>query len=326
MTGSESERYDGISMKAAVISSVGELAVVDAPEPVPGPDQVLVDIDAIGVGYVDVMARRGQYPYFPGAGSVPGLEVVGRVSAAGTNVPVGLIGQRALALPSFGGFAEKAVADASRVFPAPPSADAADVVALGVNALVAELALHRVWASAGDDVLIRGAGGGIGVLATQIAHARGAEVTVITSSAARCEHLRALGAAHVVDRTASPLPDRTYDVIVDTVAGPDLGQHLELLRPNGRYILCGGAGGAPGPESLAPLLREFHKSPTLFAFSLNSVGPDELRSSWERIVTLLAEHRLSAVIDQRFPLINAAAALQRVEDGKPFGKVVLHPN
>lgn len=325
MTCPESESYDGNFMKAAVISPTGELTIVDVPEPVPGPNQVLIDIDAIGAGYVDVMARRGQYPYSPGAGSVPGLEVVGHVSAAGANVTAGLIGQRALALPAFGGFAEKAVADANRVFPAPPGADAADVVALGVNALVAELALHRVWASAGDDVLIRGAGGGIGVLATQIAHVRGAEVTVVTSSAARGERLRALGAMHVVDRTASPLPDRTYDVVVDTVAGPDLGRHLELLRPNGRYILCGGAGGAPGPESLGPLLRQFHKSPTLFAFSLNSVGPEELRSSWERIVTLLAERRLSPVLDQRFPLIDAEAALQWVADGKQFGKVVLYP-
>lgn len=312
-------------MKAVIVRSSGDLAVVDAPEPGPGPGQVLIDIDAIGVGYVDVMARRGEYAYFPGAGSVPGLEVVGRVTTVGPNTPEALAGQRVLALPAFGGYAEKVVADADRVFPAPPGTDAADVVTLGVNALVAEGALHRVGAAAGERVLVRGAGGGIGVLATQIAHARGAEVTVVTSSPARGERLRALGAAQVVDRTGSALPGGKYDVVVDTVAGPDLGKHLELLRPNGRYVLCGGAGGSPGPEAFAPLLSHFHASPTLYAFSLNSLSPEDLRASWARIVTLLADGRLSAVLDRRLPLTDADAALRLVESGKPFGKVVLAP-
>ncbi|GAA1678532.1 quinone oxidoreductase family protein [Streptomyces yatensis] len=312
-------------MKAVIVRSSGDLAVADVPEPVPGPGQVLVDVDAIGVGYVDVMARRGEYAYFPGAGSVPGLEVVGRVTAVGPNAPEAPAGRRVLALPAFGGYAEKVVADADRVFPAPPGADAADVVTLGVNALVAEGALHRAGAAAGERVLVRGAGGGIGVLATQIAHARGAEVTVVTSSPARGERLRALGAARVVDRTGSALPGETYDVVVDTVAGPDLGKHLELLRPNGRYVLCGAAGGSPGPEAFAPLLSHFHASPTLYALSLNSLSPEDLRSSWERIVTLLADGRLSAVLDRRLPLTEADAALRLVESGKPFGKVVLSP-
>ncbi|MFE2675876.1 quinone oxidoreductase family protein [Streptomyces hygroscopicus] len=312
-------------MKAAVVRASGELAVSEVPEPVPGPGQVLVDIDAIGVGYVDVMARRGEYPYFPGEGAVPGLEAAGRVTAVGPDAPEGLAGQRVLALPAFGGYAEKVVVDADRVLPAPRGADAADVVGLGVNALVAEVALHRAAVAAGERVLVRGAGGGIGVHATRIAYARGAEVTAVTSSPARGERLRALGAARVVDRTQSAVPEETYDVVVDTVAGPGLGEHLGLLRPNGRYVLCGGAGGVPGPESFGPLLSDFHKSPTLFALSLNSVSPEDLRLSWERITALLAEGRLSAVLDRRFPLTEAEAALRRVESGKVFGKVVLLP-
>ncbi|WAP53750.1 quinone oxidoreductase family protein [Streptomyces sp. S465] len=321
-------------MKAVVVRSSAELAVVDAPEPVPGRGQVLVDVDAIGAGYVDVMARRGEYAYFPGVGSVPGLEVVGRVAAVGPDVPEGLVGRRVLALPAFGGYAEKVVAEADRVLAVPGSVDAVDAVAAGVNAMVAEIALHRVGATAGDRVLVRGAGGGIGVLATQIARARGAEVTAVTSAPARGARLRDLGAAHIVDRTrpatagsdddCAPAGE-TYDVVVDTVAGPDLADHLALLRPNGRYILCGGAGGAPEVASLEPLLRDFHRSPTLFAFSLNSVAPEDLALSWKRIVGLLEEGRLSAVIDRRFPLTEADAALRWVESGKPFGKVVLLP-
>ncbi|GCD44584.1 oxidoreductase [Streptomyces paromomycinus] len=299
--------------------------MADAPEPSPTPTQVLIDIEAAGVGYVDVMALRGQYAKFSGVGPA-GLEVVGRVVAVGRDVEGGLVGRRVLAvLPGFGGFAERVVAEAELVFTSPQGVDAADVVALGVNALVAELALRRVGAAAGERVLVRGAGGGIGVLATQFARARGAEVTAVTSSSARGERLRGLGAAHVVDRTRSAVPDAEFDVVVDTVAGPDVGKHLELLRPNGRYVLCGAVGGFPPVEAFAPLLHDFHKSPSLHAFSLDSVAPEELRGSWERVVTLLGEGRVSAVVDQVFPLAEAAAALRRVADGKAFGKVVLRP-
>ncbi|MFD7662393.1 zinc-binding alcohol dehydrogenase family protein [Streptomyces sp. NPDC059788] len=299
--------------------------MTEAPEPAPAPGQVLVDVEAAGFGFVDVMAMRGEYPGFPGVGAVPGVEVAGRVAAVGQGVAEGLVGQQVLAmLPGFGGFAERVVTDAGLVFPAPHGTRAVDVVALGVNALVADIALHRAGAAAGERVLVRGAGGGIGVLATQFARARGAEVTAVTSSAARGERLRALGAAHIVDRTeASALPGATYDVVVDTVAGPDVEKHLGLLRPNGRYILCGGAGGFPGVESFGPLLRDFHKSLSLSAFSLNSVAPQDMQVSWKRVVALLGEGRVSAVVDQGFPLAEADSALRRVAGGKAFGKVVL---
>ncbi|WP_032915662.1 MULTISPECIES: quinone oxidoreductase family protein [Streptomyces] len=314
-------------MKAVIATSSGDPAIADAPEPSPAPGQVRVDVEAAGVGYVDVMALRGEYPAFPGAGAVPGVEAVGQVTAVGPDVSEGLVGQRVLALlPGFGGFAETAVADAELVFPVPLGAQAADVVAIGVNALVAELALHRVGAAVGERVLVRGAGGGIGMLATQIARAQGAEVTAVTSSAERGERLRALGASHILDRTkASTLPGAAYDIVVDTVAGPELGKHLELLRPNGRYVICGAAGGLPDTESFAPLLRNFHTSPSLYAFSLNSVAPEDMQGSWKRVMALLDEGRVSAVVDRGFALAEAEDALRRVAAGKAFGKVVLLP-
>lgn len=312
-------------MKAMTVKASRELALVDLPEPVPGPGQVLVDVEAIGVGYVDVMAVRGGYARFPGTGSVPGLEVAGRVRAAGQDVPEDLIGTRALALPAFGGYAEQVVASTEWLLPAPSGADPVELVALGVNALVAEGSLHRTGVVTGDRALVRGAGGGIGVLATQIAHARGAEVTVVTSSRERGERLRALGAAKVFDRTGTSLPDETYDLIVDIVGGPQLPRYLKLLRPNGRYVLNGGVGGNPGPEPFAPLLHEFHKSVTFFAFSLNSLSPRDLQLSWDRVIALSVSGGLSPVLDESFPLTDAATALRRVERATSFGKVVLLP-
>lgn len=314
-------------MLAAVVRSPEELAVVDAPEPAPAAGQVLIEVDAAGAGFVDVSARRGEYRTVLGTGATPGMEVVGRVTAVGTGVPGKLIGDRVLAvLSDFGGFAEEVVADVDALLPVPDGVNAAEVVAAGLNALVADIALHRASIAAGERVLVLGAGGGIGVLATQLARAGGAEVTVVTSSAERGERLRALGAARVVDRTRSVLPDdEPYDVVVDTVAGPGLERHLRLLRPNGRYVLCGGVGGAPGPDALSPLLHNVHESPTLIVFSLNSVTARERLRSWDRVVESIARGRLSPVVDQCFPLQEADAALRRVADGKPFGKVVLLP-
>ncbi|WP_410567193.1 quinone oxidoreductase family protein [Amycolatopsis sp. cmx-4-61] len=314
----------GDAVRAAVVQASGELDLIDVPEPTPGPGQVLVEVDAIGAGYVDVMLRRGEYRGIPGPGSVPGAEVVGRVQAAGPGARGDLVGQRVLAVPGFGGYAEQVVVDVGRVLPVAQDADASHAVALGVNALVAEIALQRAGTSAGERVLVRGAGGGIGVLTTQIAHARGAEVTAVTSSPARGERLRELGAARIVDRTTA-VPDQTYDVVVDTVAGPDTGRYLGLLRDNGRYVLCGAAGGAPAEDVLPTLIRRFHKSPTLLALSLNSVTPAELSRSWQEITALWKRGLLSPVVHRQLTLGEAGHALELLERGAPFGKVVLLP-
>lgn len=309
-------------MKAVVLTPAHEFALVERPDPAPGPGEVLVDVDALGVAWVDVKARRGDYPAFPGVGAVPGLEVVGRVSATGAGVPDGLLGTWGLALPAFGGYAEQAVAHASRFLPAPQGDD---VVGLGVNAIVAELALRRVHVTRGDTVLVRGAGGGIGLLATQIARALGAEVTAVTSSAARGERLRALGATHVVDRTVTAVPGGAYDVVLDPVAGPEIGGYLERLRPNGRYVLCGASGGEPGTDSLLPLLRPFGDSLTFTMFNLTTMLLDQIRESWQRVLAMAASGQLTPVIDRRLPLAEADAAVRRVEHGAAFGKVVLLP-
>ncbi|MFE3171353.1 zinc-binding alcohol dehydrogenase family protein [Amycolatopsis sp. NPDC059090] len=293
-------------MKAVLVEPQQRLVLGDAPDPAAGQGQAVVEVEAAGVGYFDLMNLRN------GASSVPGVEVVGRVEDR----------RRVLALILSGGYAQQVAADADQLYPVPDTLDPADVVALGVNAMVAEGAVRRAAVAPGERVLVRGASGGIGVLATQIAHARGAEVTAVTSSAEYGERLRILGAAKIVDRTRER-PEETYDVIIDTAAGPQVREHLELLRPNGRYVLCGGTAGVPEPEAFEPLMRDFHKSPTLFAFSLTSVSPEERRKSWDRVLALVADGRLSAVLDRTFPLGEAAAALQHVEHGKSFGKVVL---
>ncbi|MEO3786042.1 zinc-binding dehydrogenase [Actinocorallia sp. B10E7] len=298
-------------MKAITVHSFddgGRLRLVDLPDPVPGPGKTLVEVEAAGVGHVDVMSRRGQYPGFPDPGFVPGLEVAGVVKETGKRVYAFLGG---------GGYAESAVAD--DVVELPSELSSAQAVALGVNALTALLLLERAGVTAGESVLVRGASGGVGLMAAQVAAHLGAAVTASTRSAAHAGRLSELGFSTRDDEDAS------YDVIVDPVAGPDLGRHLGRLRANGRYVLCGAAGGPPAPDFAADLVGLFQSSPSLLMFSLSSVDPARLRSGLETVFDLAARGALRGIAEEVIPLAQASLAHERLESGAAFGKVILRP-
>ncbi|MFE7122494.1 zinc-binding alcohol dehydrogenase family protein, partial [Streptomyces sp. NPDC057654] len=205
-------------MKAVIVSSFGGpevLRVVDRPAPRPGPGQALIRVEAAGVGYVDVMARDGDYQPLSEPGFVPGMEAAGAVAAVGEGVDEHWIGRRVFALTGTGAYAEYVVADVRGLARLPESVSSADAVALGVNALVASLGLDRTHIEKGERVLVRGAGGGIGLMAAQLAALSGGTVTAITSSPERAERLQNLGVAHVQDRTAGEDGGAdAYDVIV----------------------------------------------------------------------------------------------------------------
>ncbi|MFF3367126.1 quinone oxidoreductase family protein [Streptomyces misionensis] len=316
-------------MKAVIVPSFGGaevLAFVDRPEPDPGPGQVLVRVEAAGVGYVDVMARNGDYGPMAEAGFIPGLEAAGVVTALGEGVDERWAGQRVFLWSQGGAYAETVAVDAADTVPVPLGVSAAEAVALGVNALVARLGLERARIKEGERVLVRGAGGGIGLMAAQLATLAGAEVTAITSAPERTERLRKLGVAQVLDRHAGQDgSEYTYDVIVDPVSGADLGRYIATLRPNGRYLLVGSAGGVPTPDLFAGILAAYHDSPTLIAFSLNSVDAETVGRTAAELFELAAHGALRAVVDEQFPLAEARRAHERLESARVFGKITLHP-
>lgn len=316
-------------MQAVIVSSFGGsdvLQVVERAEPAPGPGQVLIQVEAAGVGYVDVTARNGDYQPLPEPGFVPGVEAAGTVVAVGAAVDERWVGRRVFALGRNGAYAEAVVADLCDVVRLPDGVGAVDAVALGVNALVAHLALRRAHVEEGERVLVRGAGGGIGLMAAQLAAASGGVVTAITSSPERGERLRGLGVTHVRDRTAGRDGGaETYDVVVDPVAGAELGRHIEALRPNGRYLLVGAAGGAPAPDAFAGIMTTYHNSPSLFAFSLNSVDAATVGQAAAELFGRADRGALRAVVEERMPLTEARRAHERLESTPVFGKIVLRP-
>ncbi len=214
-------------MKAVVIRTFGDpdgLEVVDVPVPVPAPGQVQIATEAIGVGGVDAVIRRGTLAaYGFREGRLLGSEVAGRVTAVGEGVDASWIGWRVWAFTGLsGGYAEQAVASVEDVLALPDGLTGADAVTLGGSGVVAHFALDRARFTPGETVLVRGAAGSIGITAVQLAARYGAgAVAVTTSSVERGARLRDLGATHVLDRSGEDGPDAPagFDVVIDVVGG-----------------------------------------------------------------------------------------------------------
>ncbi|MFJ5225461.1 zinc-binding alcohol dehydrogenase family protein [Streptomyces sp. NPDC088400] len=327
-------------MKAVVVDSFdgsGSLSLVDLPDPVPGPGQIQITVRASGVGHTDIASRRGEFARFPEPGFVPGTEAAGVVTATGDGVDDAWLGRRVFAvLPDGGGYAELVtVRTDAALAELPAQVSASEAVALGGNALTALFMLERAQVAAGECVLVRGAGGGVGLMATQVGAYFGAVVTAVTSSAARGERLLGLGASTVLNRSLgedrAPGEDRaraegaTYDIVIDPVCGPDLARHIGRLRPNGRYVLCGAAGGMPGPDFASGLRGRFYQSPSLLMLSMRSFSPERMRSGLKAIFELAARGALRGVVDEELSLGDASRAHDKLESGAVFGKLVLTP-
>jgi NADPH:quinone reductase-like Zn-dependent oxidoreductase len=262
-------------VKAVVIRAFGPpegLALVDVPDAAPGPGQVLIGVEAIGVGGVDTVIRSGALAsYGFAAGHVPGGEVAGTVVAVGEGVDPSWVGRRVWGFTGVGGgYVERAVALVTEIVALPEDLSAVDAVTIGSSGVVAHFGLAHARFVAGESVLVRGAAGSIGIATVQLAAAGGAgAVAVTTSSAERGDRLRRLGATHVLDRSREGGGEAPsgYDVIVDVVAGPDLPSFLGLLHPNGRPVVVGVVGGQPPKDFGATLMAAFQRSLSVATFS-----------------------------------------------------------
>ncbi|SKA06448.1 NADPH:quinone reductase [Chitinophaga eiseniae] len=305
-----------MSVKVISINAFGgpeELHVETVELPLAGAGQVLVAVEACGVGLVDVLLRKGVIPGLSPVGFVPGVEVAGTVTGGAAE----WIGKRVFAKVNNGGYATQVVADVTSIAEIPDALSSADAVALGINALVAHFSLLRGHYGKGEQILVRGAGGGIGTMTVQLAMVNGARVTAATSSPEKRAMLSALGVQHFDNG------DQEYDLIIDAVAGNDVASFLHRLKPNGRYVLNGVAGGFPLPDFAMPLVTLFQKSLAISFLSLHAVADNQLMTAIAAIFALAVQGKITAVIDNVYPLSAAADAHKRLESGRVFGKIVL---
>ena len=304
--------------------------LVDRPAPAPAPGEVVIRTEAIGVGGVDAVIRRGTLGGygFP-EGMIPGSEVAGIVTAVGEGVDGAWIGRRVWAFTGTGGgYVEEAVARRDDVVELPAGLSSADAVTLGSAAPVAHFAYEHAHLRAGETVLVRGAAGSIGIAAVEFAARAGAgAVGVTTSSAERGKRLRSLGATHVLDRAGAgdESAPGVFDVIIDIVGGPGLPSFIQRLAPNGRLVAVGLVGGYPPADFGMAILGAFRQSVSFGTLSLDTVPRAELARVRTEQFAAAVRGEIHAVVYDIMPLDAAAEAHRRMDAGEVFGRIVLVP-
>jgi NADPH:quinone reductase-like Zn-dependent oxidoreductase len=318
----------------------------EAPDPTPGDGEIRIAVHAAGVNFADVLARLGLYPDAPKPPFVVGYEVSGVVDAVGHGVTTHREGDRVVALTRFGGYADRVVVQASFGFPVPDGLDDAGAAAIPVNYLTALLGLYRqANITAGETVLIHGAGGGVGIAATQLARLRGATI-IGTASAAKHDAIRRQGVGHAIDyRTGDVSAEvrrltngRGVDVVLDPIGGRSFAESYQLLAPLGRLVMYGASSMASGERRrvwrvLTTLMRMprfkplslINRNRGVFGLNLGHLW-DERHQLAEAMALLLREvsaGRLSPVVARTFPLDRAADAHRFIQSRANIGKVVL---
>jgi NADPH2:quinone reductase len=309
------------------------LITEEVPPPAPGPGQVLIRAEAIGINYVDVQLRRETDPdslYFrPPPVTLTG-DVVGRVEAAGPDADPALVGSRVAAL-SEDAYADYVVADAGWLAPVPAGLDPGAASMLPTVGAVALGALQAGRLAAGETVLITAAAGAIGHLAVQLARQLGAQTVIAAAgSAAKLATAKELGADLAVDygdpdwadqvRGAVP---RGVDVVLDAVGGPVLHQCVGLLAPFGRAVVFGASSG----DLTHVPVRSLFGLKTVTGFSLlalRSAAPEQARANVAELTWLLRSGALR-VRTRDLPLADAVHAHQLMENRAVTGRLVLVP-
>lgn len=301
----------------------------DAPEPVPGPGQVLVRVHAAGVNFADTERRRGLYDAQAPLPRILGSEAAGVVRAVGPGVDASWVGRRVVALTKEA-YAEAALAPVDELLVLPPEVSFEEAAALLVQGLTAYHVVHTVGrVEAGQTVLIHAAAGGVGLLAVQLAKAAGARVIGTVSGEAKAKLARDVGADAVIrydqeDVAASVrelTQGRGVERVLDSVGASTWQASLDALAPFGHLVSYGNASGHPPPVEVESL---YAKSLTVGAYWLRTPTPPEMqRKAREALLAEVVAKRLRIVVGLALPLSRAEEAHRQLEGRNTVGKVVL---
>jgi NADPH2:quinone reductase len=291
-------------------------------DPAPQDGQAVVEVEAVGVNYRDVYERRGG-----GYGSDPpaviGVEGAGTVVGSGERVAW-------VAVP--GSYAERVAAHRNALVPVPDGVSLEDAAAALLQGMTAHfLASDSYPIQEGDWVVVHAAAGGVGLLLTQLARARGGRVIATTSSEEKAGLAREAGADEVIgyegfaERVRELTGDEGAAAVYDGVGKATFYEGLQALRPTGRMILYGGASGQPEPlelAKLAPAGSLYVQRPTLATYTRT---PELLRERATALFELIAAGKLRVRIGRRYPLAEARRAHEDLEGRRTTGKLVLLP-
>ena len=315
-------------MKAIVQDRYGSADVLefrDIEDPVPGPEDVLLRVHAAGCG-PDVWHLMTGMPYMarPVIGlrepklKVLGWDAAGTVEAVGANVTAFRAGDEVMGQAK-GSFAELVVAKADELVPKPSRLSFEQAAALPVSGVTALRAIDdEGHVQPGQTVLVIGAAGGVGSLAVQIAKARGATVTAV-SSGSKADLVRSLGADDVIDYTREDFTDgsRRWDVIIDTAGRRPLSALRRALTPKGTLVIVGGDGGG---DWTGGFFRGMLRAPIVSLFvgqRLRGLATKITQEDLAALAELVEAGTVMPVIDRTYPLIEAPDAIRYLRRATP---------
>jgi NADPH:quinone reductase-like Zn-dependent oxidoreductase len=328
------------------------LVLEEVPEPRPGPGEALVEVHASSLNHLDIWVRRGLPGLHIPLPHVPGADLAGIVLEVGPGVSEVQAGDHVVADPGLacdrceycrqgesslcveyrilgeqvnGTWAERAALTARNLLPLPRGLSFEEAGAVPLVFLTAwRMLVKRARVRPGEDVLVVGAGSGVGTAAIQIARLLGARVFATASTADKRRRAREIGADEAIDPTAAPFDKevrrltgkRGVDVVFDHVGAQVWPQAIRSLARNGRLVTCGATSGAEAPTDLRHV---FFRQLQILGSTMGS------RQDMVEVLRAFERRLLKPVVDSVYPFARAAEAMVRLERREAFGKIVVTP-
>ncbi len=318
-------------MRAAqVVTTTGptDIEIRDVPEPVPGPDDVLIEVHSVGTSFPDLLLSRGEYQLKPELPFTLGVDVAGTVVSGPGFEP----GQRVAAVGGYGGASERAAIPAMFTFALPDALSFDEGAALPMNYLTAHFALaERGGIRADETVLVHGAAGGVGTATIQVAKGYGARTIAVVSTEEKGEVARAAGADDVVlldgfkDATMALTEGRGVDIVLDVVGGDAFTDSLRVLAPLGRLLVVGFASGQGIPQVKVNRLL-------LNNVDVRGVGwgayamlrPGYMQEQWRALEPMMESGVIKPPVGKTYPFADFGQALVDLDERRALGKGVVH--
>lgn len=315
------------------IGSLDDLTIEDTDALTAGPGQVVIDVRAAGMAFVDALMIRGGYQIKPPVPYTPGTEVAGVVTSVGDSVEGIAVGDRVIASCGLGGFAEQVVAGAGSVFPLPESITFEQGATLIQSYATGWFSLtRRTSVAPAEWVLVLGAGGGAGLACVDVARALGARVIGVASSEEKRRTAVEAGAEAAIDPGTEDIKVRArelsgggVDIVFDAVGGELAEPALRALGQNGRYLVIGFAAGEIPRLPLNQVLLNNRSVIGVEWGGWVARHPDANRALIAEILEAVADERLRPVMPKTFPLGRVVDALRDFQDRRVTGKVALVP-
>jgi NADPH2:quinone reductase len=309
------------------------LRLEEVDEPVAGPGELVVDNEATGLAYPEVLMCQGKYQGATPIPYTPGGEVAGRVAAVGEGVTTHRIGDRVVTMGGRG-LAERSTVRAAMSFAVPEAVSSARAAAVIVNYGTSWFALHeRAALQPGEWLLVHGGAGGVGSSAVQLGLAAGARIIATAGGAEKVELCRSLGAHHVIDYRSTPdfvdevrevTGGHGVDVCYDPVGGDVFRKSQRCMAWDGRLLIIGFVGGIAEAPTNHILLKNYSVVGVHWGASL-ARDPTRLPRAAERLLAMVAAGEIDPLLYPPYPMEEGSRALQDLADRRTWGKPIVLP-